>query len=178
MVSLTYVFWMFVILFCIIGAMRGWAKELMVSFSVILAITFINLLENYVPYVKDSLLTDPIGLFWMRAGVIGFLVFFGYQTPKIPRLVEKFYRERLQDALLGIFIGAINGYLIGGSLWYFLSAAEYPFPIISDPLSSGIPEVVDSANMLLSMLPPAILGVPLIYFIVVVAFIFVLVVFI
>ncbi|MFC2065341.1 hypothetical protein ACFLXB_09635, partial [Chloroflexota bacterium] len=110
--------------------------------------------------------------------VLGFLVFFGYQTPKIPRLVEKFYRERLQDALLGIFIGAINGYLIGGSLWYFLSSAQYPFPIISDPLSSGIPEVVDSANMLLSLLPPAILGVPLIYFIVVVAFIFVLVVFI
>jgi len=177
-VSLTYVFWMFVILFCIIGAMRGWAKELMVSFSVILAITFINLLENYVPAVKDSLLLDPIGLFWMRAGVLGFLVFFGYQTPKIPRLVEKFYRERLQDALLGIFIGAINGYLIGGSLWYFLSSANYPFPIISDPLASGIPVVVDSAKTLLSILPPVFLGVPLIYFIVVVAFIFVLVVFI
>ena len=79
MVSLVYVFWMFVILFSIIGAMRGWAKELMVSFSVILAITFINLMENYVPYVMDTLLHDPIGLFWMRTIVIGVLVFFGYQ---------------------------------------------------------------------------------------------------
>jgi hypothetical protein len=177
-ISLTYVFWMFVILFAIIGAMRGWAKELMVSFSVILAITFINLIENYMPSIQETIMLDPVSLFWMRAGILGFLVFFGYQTPKIPRLVEKFYRERLQDALLGIFIGAINGYLIGGSIWYFLSAAGYPFPIISDPLASGIPAVVDSTNMILAFLPPAFLVVPLIYFIVVIAFIFVLVVFI
>lgn len=178
MVSLVYVFWMFVILFSMIGAMRGWAKELMVSFSVILAITFINLMENYVPYVRDTLLHDPIGLFWMRTIVIGVLVFFGYQTPKIPRLVEKFYRERLQDALLGIFLGGINGYLIAGSIWYFLSDSQYPFPIISDPLTSGIPEIVENANIILANLPPALLGVPAIYFIVVISFIFVLVVFI
>ena len=31
MVSLVVVFWMYVILFAIIGAMRGWARELLVS---------------------------------------------------------------------------------------------------------------------------------------------------
>ena len=34
MMSLAIVFWMYVILFAIIGGMRGWAKEILVSFSV------------------------------------------------------------------------------------------------------------------------------------------------
>ena len=46
MMSLAIVFWMYVILFSVIGAMRGWAKEILVSFSVILALSFIALLEH------------------------------------------------------------------------------------------------------------------------------------
>jgi hypothetical protein len=38
MMSIIYVFWMYVVLFAIIGWMRGWAKELLVSFSVILSL--------------------------------------------------------------------------------------------------------------------------------------------
>ena len=38
MMTLTAVFWMYVILFGIIGGFRGWAKELLVIFSVLLAI--------------------------------------------------------------------------------------------------------------------------------------------
>ena len=38
MMSLAVVFWMYVILFAIIGGMRGWAKEILVSMSVILAL--------------------------------------------------------------------------------------------------------------------------------------------
>ena len=35
MMSLTFVFWLFVVLFAMIGAMRGWARELIVTFAVI-----------------------------------------------------------------------------------------------------------------------------------------------
>ena len=38
MMSIVYIFWMYVILFAIIGVLRGWAKELIVSFSVIFAL--------------------------------------------------------------------------------------------------------------------------------------------
>jgi len=31
MMSIIYVFWMYVLLFAVIGGMRGWAKELLVS---------------------------------------------------------------------------------------------------------------------------------------------------
>ena len=48
MISLLVVFYIFVILFAIIGAMRGWAQELLVTFSVILAFFLIHVLENIV----------------------------------------------------------------------------------------------------------------------------------
>ena len=38
MMSLVYVFWMYVLLFAVIGMLRGWAKELLVAFSVVLAL--------------------------------------------------------------------------------------------------------------------------------------------
>ena len=51
MISILSAFWMFVILFGLIGAMRGWAKELLVVFSVILALFLIYVLETYTQYM-------------------------------------------------------------------------------------------------------------------------------
>ena len=178
MVSLTFVFWMYVVLFGIIGAMRGWAKELLVTFSVILALTIITLLQNYIPFIRDIITKESTDMFWIRSSILVFLVFFGYQTPKIPKIAEKFTRERLQDALLGIFLGGINGYLIAGTLWFFLYEANYPFAMITDPLNSGVPQIIEAATKVIAYLPPSILSVPAIYFAVVIAFVFVLVVFI
>jgi len=175
-VSLTVVFWMYVILFAIIGAMRGWAKELLVSFAVILSLTFTTLLMNYVVFLRDTLADDNPVLFWLRSIILIVLVAFGYQTPNIARFAPKMTRERLQDTLLGLVIGAINGYLIVGTIWFYLYQANYPFPIITAP-AEGTP-MGEIANNMLRYMPPNILGIPAIYFAVVIAFIFVLVVFI
>ena len=45
--SIVYLFWMYVILFAVIGMMRGWARELLVAFSVILANLIADLLYSY-----------------------------------------------------------------------------------------------------------------------------------
>jgi hypothetical protein len=176
MLSLTFVFWVFVLLFAIIGAMRGWARELLVCFAAILALFIISVLERFIPVVRDTLMGES--RFWVRAGVIGLLVFFGYQTPNIPRLAQsnRFVREHLQDVLLGVFLGAVNGYLIFGTLWFYMHDANYPFAYITPP--SPVDALGEAALKLIPMLPPAWLASPLIYFAVAVAFIFVLVVFI
>jgi hypothetical protein len=176
MVSLTFVFWMYVVLFAIIGGMRGWAKEIVVSFSVILALTFITLLSNYVPFIRDVLQKDSQPLFfWLRTIILGLLVFFGYQTPNITRFAPKMNREKLQDVILGVVIGALNGYLIAGTLWLYMADAGYPFPTIITPPTGDIAKVAES---MLHYMPPRLLGIPGIYFAVVVAFVFVIVVFI
>lgn len=176
MLSLTFTFWLFVALFALVGAMRGWAREMLVSFAVILAMFMLAVAERFVPFVRDTLTGES--RFWMRAGLLGALVFFGYQTPNIPRLAQtnRFVREHLQDTLLGLFLGAVNGYLIFGSIWYFMHDAGYPFPYITAP--SAMDSLGQAALKLIPMLPPAWLGTPLIYFAAAIAFVFVLVVFI
>jgi len=58
MVSLIVVFWMYVILFATIGAMRGWARELLVAFSVILALFITSVVENFVPIIGPILASN------------------------------------------------------------------------------------------------------------------------
>jgi hypothetical protein len=177
MIGLNFSFWTFVILFGLIGGMRGWAKELLVTFGMILALFILTVLEKYIPFVRDGLANTPETLFWMRTSVVVALVFFGYQSPNIGKLAGtgRFARERLQDALLGLFLGAINGFLIFGTIWFYLNEAGYPFPEIippADGTASG-----EAAKALLPLFAPAWLGTPMIYFAVAISFAFVLVVF-
>lgn len=179
MVSLSFVFWIFVGFFAIVGAMRGWAKELLVSFSVILAIFIIKVLEAFVPFVRDFLVqSGPAPEFWFRSIIVILMSFFGFQTPSIQRLAgAKFARERLQDVLLGLFIGALNGYLIVGTIWFFLHEAVYtPFPQIVPPTPDT--PMGEQALELITYLPPRWLGIPTVYFTVALAFAFVVIVFI
>lgn len=178
MVSLNVIFWMYIVLFAIIGAMRGWAKELLVSFAVVLGLFLINVLETYVGVVRNTIVAaGGTPLFWMRATIIIMLVFFGYQTPNIRGLAgARFARERLQDTLLGFLIGALNGYLVVGTIWYFLHSAGYPFPVINPPQPSD--PYYEATLRLISNLPPDWLVIPWVYFAVGLAFVFVIIVFI
>jgi uncharacterized membrane protein required for colicin V production len=178
MVSLNFVFWMFVILFALIGAMRGWARELLVTSSSILAIFMITLIEKFAPFIGNALsLQDSVqNLFWARLVMLAVCVFFGYQTPNFPRInaSPKLIRGSFQDTLLGLFIGLINGFMIFGSAWFFLKEANYPFDLITAPVAGTA--MGDAALNLIKMLPPAWLGAPGIYFAVAVAFAMVIVV--
>lgn len=178
MVYLNFIFYCFVILFAVIGAMRGWAKEMMVTASAVLALFVITVLETYVKGLSQSFTeAGSTSQFWMRVAILVILTFFGYQAPNLPRIGgERFARERLQDSLLGICLGAINGYLVVGSLWYFLSQTNYQaFSYIVPPDPTTGPG--QAAIKLLAFMAPAWLGVPFIYFAVALAFIFVVVVF-
>jgi lysylphosphatidylglycerol synthetase-like protein (DUF2156 family) len=178
MVYLNFIFYCFVILFAVIGTMRGWAKEMMVTASAVLALFIITVLETYVKGINQTFAqSGTTGQFWMRVAIIVILAFFGYQAPNIPRIGgDRFARERLQDSLLGVFLGGLNGYLIVGSIWYFLSQANYQalaYIVPPDPSTAA----GQAAIKLLAFMAPAWMGVPLIYFAVALSFIFVVVVF-
>jgi uncharacterized membrane protein required for colicin V production len=176
MMSIVYVFWMYVVLFAVIGAMRGWAKELLVSFSVILALALNHVLRKYIPLANSMAETD-IALFWVRTIVLLVLVYFGYQTVvSIPHLASRAARERLQDTLFGGFLGGLNGYLIAGTILYYINVADYPFQnVISKPTE---PNLLQAVNQMMLYMPPQLLGEPGIYFAMILAFVFVIVVYI
>lgn len=177
MVHITFFFYFMVVLFGIIGASRGWAKEMLVTFSAMLALFLITVLETYVSVIRDSFVVmGPAPQFWLRFVVIILLSFFGYQTPNLPKISgSHFAREKLQDALLGFVLGAFNAFLIVGSIWYFMSEAGYPFRYITPPIS-GDP-LGDAAIRMMGWMAPGWLVIPYIYFAIGVAFIFVIVVF-
>lgn len=176
MMSVVYLFWMYVILFAIVGGMRGWAKELLVSFSVVLALSLNHLIRRYIPLAQNLPETDT-SLFWLRTIILLTLVYFGYQTVvSIPHLASRARRERLQDSLFGVILGAINGYLVAGTILFYMHIADYPFPnIISRPAD---PTLLQTVNNMMLYMPPQLLGEPGIYFAIILAFVFVLVVYI
>ena len=176
MMSIVYVFWMYVLLFGLIGWMRGWAKELLVSFSVILSLALNHVIRKYIPIAANLDSTDA-SLFWVRTIILLVLVYFGYQTViSIPHLAAKGRSEKLQDTLFGAFLGAVNGYLVAGSILYYIHIADYSVQkIITKPTD---PELLAAVNQMMLYMPPQFLGEPGIYFAIILAFIFVLVVYI
>jgi len=176
MMSIVYVFWMYVFLFAVIGWMRGWAKELLVAFSVILSLALNHVIRRYVP-IAEGLPEADASLFWVRVITLLVLVYFGYQTVvSIPHLAAKGRTEKLQDTLFGAFLGAVNGYLVAGSILYYVDVTGYT--VIKDVITPPPEALVPTIQQMMSFMPPALLGEPGIYFAMILAFVFVLVVYI
>ncbi len=176
MMSLVYVLWMLVVIFSMIGLLRGWVKEMLVAFSVILALTLNHVLRKYIPIVS-SLPDDSTQLFWIMALVLVALVFFGYQTVAfVPHLQSKATRERLQDSLFGLIVGALNGYLIAGSILYYI--AQTNFQVFPGVMDAPTGPAADAFNSLMTYAAPHVFGEPGIYFAVIICFVFVIVVYI
>lgn len=177
MISLVAFFWIFVILFTIIGAMRGWAKELLVTSAIVLGLFLNAILETYVMPYRTALFLQPGETqIIIRGALLLLLAFFGYQTPQLRALQDKLARERLEELLLGGLLGALNGYLLLGSVWYYMHQAGYPTEFIIWP--PPLPELELTVSEMMAYLPPAILTVPEIYFAVGVVFVFIVVVFV
>lgn len=168
-------FWGSVILFLILGYKRGWKKELLVTFSAILALSVNNLIRKYIPLVVASSESD-ISLFWVRINIFLLLIYFGYQTVKsIPRLAAHSIRKHSKDGVFGALLGAINGYLIIGSFLFYLDKANYPFPNF---ITSPTGEFVEKIKLVMMYMPPTFMGEPTIYFAVILLQIFVIIVYI
>ena len=177
MVSLTVVFGVFVVLFAVIGAMRGWAKELLVTSSIILALFIVQILDRHIqPYYTALSVQPPATQFLIRGTFLVLLAFFGYQTTSIRALQPKLVRERLQDVLLGIVLGALNGYLLVGSLWFYLHQLNYPTDLVQMPTEGT--ELFQQIQGIFNYLPPNVLPIPQVYFAVGIVFVFIIVVFV
>jgi uncharacterized membrane protein required for colicin V production len=127
MIPIHTIFGSFLILFAVIGSLRGWAKEIIVAFSVFLALFVQHVLLEFIPPVKGIFeAMAPKSQFYTRAALFILITVFGYASPTVAlRLGAKVARERLQDLLLGFFIGLLNGFLVVGTLLWFLNAAYY-----------------------------------------------------
>lgn len=134
MIPLDTALFAFILLFGLMGALRGWTKEILVLFSVIVALAMRLIFTQYVPLVRVFFQRPPVEQFYLYSALIVVMAIAGYAGPAVSgRLAGASARETLQDILLGFIIGAVNGFLIVGSIWYFLDAADYNVLGISPP---------------------------------------------
>lgn len=177
MISLVVLFGLLVGLFGLIGAMRGWAKELLVTSALVLGLFLNAILETYItPYRTALFLQTGSTQMLVRSALLLLLSFFGYQTPNLRALQPKMARERMEEILLGLVLGLLNGYLLIGSIWSYLHEAGYPTALIVKPTEGS--ELAAQINGLVPFLPPELLPIPQVYFAVGVVFVFIIVVFV
>jgi hypothetical protein len=187
MIPLNTVFWGLVLLFGAIGALRGWAKEVLVAFSVLLSLFIQQVFGQYVlkpgnPYLPVLLSVSDVtapetyntNQFYACVMLLLVLTFFGYASPPlVQRIGAKVARERLQDAFLGFFLGLLNGHLVVSTLWFYLDRVGYGIWGIKAP-----EEGARAWEIATNWLVPVWLNIPLLYVAIALAFVFVIIVFV
>jgi len=124
LVQLYSLMWILAIFFGVAGYMRGWNREV-----VALAGTALGM---FVLFQFDALIRGTLLLsftrnqaFFLQVSTFLIIVFVAYRNRSImPQRRQG--ESRLQTGILGAIVGLVNGYLIGGTLWYFLDINEYP----------------------------------------------------
>lgn len=145
---------MMTLLFGLVGFLRGWSKEIVATAGIILAL-FATQQFNGIILEPITTGATPEARFYLYAGILIIITFFAYQTPSYAsrRSEGRLWggrREGLQERLLGTLIGAFNGYLVFGTIWYYLDVMGYPFnPFFTAP-APGSP----SANLIASNILP------------------------
>jgi hypothetical protein len=138
MIQLSTFLWGMVLLFALIGFSRGWTKEVIALTGIVLALFT---LEQFKGVFLSPLTAgaEPAQQFYLYGGILLIITFFAYQTPE--RFEKKTarsqkMREGVQESLLGGLIGAFNGYLVFGSLWFYMRELSYPLaPYIPAPFA-------------------------------------------
>src|SRR3990172_5872032 len=159
--------------FVILGVMRGFLKELGLT---TVMIVWLFAMDQIIPRLEeiirqpDSFLSrigiteatrdTPLWLIFTLGTLV--VVYIAYQGETLAFAGTP--PKGLQGPLLGLLVGAINGYLVCGTLWWILNRYNYPIRSLGlfvdyDP-GSGLALSPDANNIVnvLKLLPPDLLG--------------------
>jgi len=181
-----------IILFAVIGAVRGWSKEVIAMAGLVLSLFAINTFGHlFIKIVggvgiggnEADFLAEMQRQFLVLAPIHMIIAFFSYQAVLLVRS-RITPRKSIQERLLGFIFGALNGYLIVGTLWSLLEYKITPdgwirippnFPYAFE--SIVLRPIIESPNqeLLMTHLPIPFL-VPWLPVLVVLIFLFVIVV--
>jgi len=158
MIQLSAVMWAGALFFAFIGIGRTVSKEMISLSGIILGLFFLHQFDNQIRGVLLGNL-PPDQKFYVQAAIFLVIVFFAYQTRALVGMeatrarsnVNPEGRDTLQGNVLGGIVGFINGYLIMGTLWYFLDInrlpnSQYPLDpyVVAPPAGSPSAEAVAS----------------------------------
>jgi hypothetical protein len=148
------VFLVVMLVFGIVGIVRGVGKELGITTMLLLALMLLQLTATLFASRIASFLTQVFGvspadvptiIAACSALFLLVLTFISYQG------ITLIFPIQSNSWFLGLGIGLINGYLFAGSMWYYLQKAGWPL------LHSVVkPEYSQLNDTLYKLMPPAI----------------------
>ncbi len=117
MINADIVFIIFVIMFGAIGAIRGWVREVLVSFSMIFALFVVNQFNKELGSLAGSAGAEW-KWFW-RAFPFMLISFFGYLGGVVTNRKTEGGKRDAAQAVLSIVLGLFNGFILFSTLAYF-----------------------------------------------------------
>lgn len=164
MAPIEVLFGIVVFVFALIGLGRGFLRELGTTTVMMVLLFFLSRFDPYldrgmvrgITMVSESVTTQEV--LATKCGVLTFVVvaaaFVSYHGETLAFSGE--LPTGVQRVVLGLLVGTLNGYLIAGSVWYYMDRFGYPvrwLGVAADQLSPAAQAIVE-------YLPPAFLGQP------------------
>jgi hypothetical protein len=114
MINANIVFVLFILIFGLVGAMRGWVREVIVTASLILALFVMNQLGDRWYALVDGIAPPNSATNWLlRMAPMFLIAFFGYLGPSVVRSrFDPNVRGKLEQGILAFLIGMFNGYVL------------------------------------------------------------------
>lgn len=120
MINANLVYAVIILIFGLVGAMRGWVREVVVTASLVLALFVLNQLGDPWNKLVDGITKPNSPEQWLlRAFPMFFIAFFGYLGPAVVRSrFEQNTRGKVEQGLLAFIIGLVNGFIVFSTLAY------------------------------------------------------------
>jgi hypothetical protein len=163
MVEIQQLFVILIVVMGVIGMVRGFLKELGVTL-VLIATLFA--LDRMIPIVNGFINGGGFGflglgpvpetqgtnniLFLLFSAIMIGATYVAYQGETLS--YEGNNPKGIVGALLGFLIGAVNGYLLFGTVWWLMNFYQYPFDLVAQPLPLGAEQIVSSGLLPLELL--------------------------
>lgn len=158
MVPIEVVFGIMVLIFTLIGFARGFLKELGVTAMMIWALFMLSLVGPLLERLVGGEELSANKAQWICISytiIIVLVAIFSYQGETLA--FGGVPLRGLTGAILGTLMGLVNGYLIAGSLWYYMAHFDYPIRALGFTVEGLSPAAV----AMQPYLPPALLGQPI-----------------
>lgn len=161
-----FIFIAILIVFGLIGIVRGAGKELGVTAMLLIGLLLIKLLDTQFRDSFSNLLqkafgvnpqTVPAVIAMIAATIMIIIAFISYQGASL-----SFHLKR-EAWPIGLGAGLINGYLFAGSLWFYLQRADWP--LVKPLMNAGA--YTDFNRAVVPFLPPNIFDWKILIFLVV-----------
>lgn len=160
-------FGVIVVIFAFIGFVRGFLRELGVTLVLMFLLFFLSRFEPQLTQGLTRIMTAGSRLArggsspellecWLYIFVLVAATFVSYQGETLAFGGNLSFGG--QGLLLGGLIGALNGYLLAGSVWYYMDRFGYPIAFLGFTAQGLSP----LARAMLDFLPITFLGQPLI----------------